>query len=478
MQLPVLFRSANMMHKYQEYIERILELMYKKDDPVFLDEKEITRFVERIGNDFAVDFENSEKVQYTSKHVYKICALEPRCTCCLLNKYCAYYKKSEVEKHRHDTLLFADLFAGAGGFSLGFSQAGFYPVFAIDNQPCCVETYQHNHPEVPGANIVCKDIEDANEEIERLSEMKNVAVIIGGPPCQGFSTANRQRMIDDPRNELYKHFVKAIEKIQPEFFVMENVYGILRIAKEISEDFSALSIPYSVGHMIVDAVNFGIPQNRRRVFFIGTRMDVNIKGVIADITRKATQYPFTVLQDALEGLKPLSAETRINTTAQNSETSGCIIDLSFSTQNSPYLQLINNNRTIPLFFNHKARYNNKRDIEIFTKLNPGDLSDDPKIADIMPYANRNGIFRDKYYRLYPDKPCKTITAHMKYDGNMYIHPNQARGLTPREAARIQSYPDDYFFCGPYTKTYMQIGNSVPPLVAKTIAEVIRKYLVV
>ena len=94
----------------------------------------------------------------------------------------------------------------------------------------------------------------------------------------------------------------------------------------------------------------------------------------------------------------------------------------------------------------------------------------------MPYKSRNGIFRDKYYRLCADKPSKTITAHMQYDCNMYIHPYQARGLTPREAARIQAFPDDYFFCGPYTKTYMQIGNSVPPLIARTIAEIIKKYL--
>ena len=129
-----------------------------------------------------------------------------------------------------------------------------------------------------------------------------------------------------------------------------------------------------------------------------------------------------------------------------------------------------------LTFNHKARYNNDRDIEIYGRMNPGDKSDDPKIADIMPYKNRNGIFKDKYYKLEGDKICKTITAHMKYDCNMYIHPGQARGLTPREAARVQSYPDDYFFRGPYTKTYMQIGNSVPPLLSRTIAKVIKKYI--
>ena len=127
-------------------------------------------------------------------------------------------------------------------------------------------------------------------------------------------------------------------------------------------------------------------------------------------------------------------------------------------------------------FNHKARYNNERDVEIFRRMNPGDNSADPKIADIMPYRRRERIFKDKYFRLEPDKPCKTITAHMRYDCNMYIHPFQARGLTPREAARVQSYPDDYFFRGPYTKTYMQVGNSVPPLMSATIAKVLKDVL--
>ena len=126
--------------------------------------------------------------------------------------------------------------------------------------------------------------------------------------------------------------------------------------------------------------------------------------------------------------------------------------------------------------NHKARYNNDRDIEIYGRMEPGDRSDDPKIADIMPYARRNGIFKDKYFKLENDKVCKTITAHMKFDCNMYIHPTQARGLTPREAARVQSYPDDYFFRGAYTKTYMQIGNSVPPLLGRAIAQVIKGYM--
>ena len=165
-----------------------------------------------------------------------------------------------------------------------------------------------------------------------------------------------------------------------------------------------------------------------------------------------------------------------NSTDLDTEESGRRIDHDSIQRQNEYVRLINQDRRYPAVLNHKARYNNDRDIEIFRRLNPGDKSTDPKIADIMPYASRNDIFKDKYFKLEPHNFCKTITAHMKFDCNMYIHPHEARGLTPREAARVQSYPDDYFFRGAYTKTYMQIGNSVPPLLGRAIAVAVKKYI--
>ena len=139
-----------------------------------------------------------------------------------------------------------------------------------------------------------------------------------------------------------------------------------------------------------------------------------------------------------------------------------------------YIELINNKRKIKYIYNHKARYNNLRDIEIFKKLPQGADSTHSSIKDIMPYKNRSKIFKDKYYKLSNNKICKTITSHMKFDCNMYIHPTQARGLSPREAARVQSFPDDYFFVGPVSKCYSQIGNAVPPLLSSFICEAIEK----
>ena len=141
-----------------------------------------------------------------------------------------------------------------------------------------------------------------------------------------------------------------------------------------------------------------------------------------------------------------------------------------------YLTSINSGRSLAYTFNHKARYCSDVNYEIFKRLGQGEDATNPKIADIMPYSRRNGIFKDKYFKLYADRPCRTITAHLKMDCLSHIHPYQIRSITPREAARVQSFPDDYLFLGAYLRTYMQIGNAVPVLMAKQIANIIKKYI--
>ena len=198
--------------------------------------------------------------------------------------------------------------------------------------------------------------------------------------------------------------------------------------------------------------------------------------IFNEIFTLSETIPNHVLGDAIFGLRPLKASRLKNSTEVGTTESGFVIEKNELNQTNEYINYINQNRKIDFVCNHKARYNNDRDIEIYGRMYQGDKSDDPKIADIMPYKSRSDIFKDKYYKLVENNVCKTITAHMKFDCNMYIHPTQARGLTPREAARVQSYPDDYFFRGPYTKTYMQIGNSVPPLLGRAIASIVKKYL--
>ncbi|MCY6354194.1 DNA cytosine methyltransferase [Clostridium sp. ZS2-4] len=401
-----------------------------------------------------------------------------------LKKFMDYYRKEEVRKCLDDNQkpTLVDFFCGAGGMSLGFVQNDFKVLLANDIESVCTETYSFNHLEMPKDRIITGDIKEIVENVnEYISE--SVDVIIGGPPCQGFSMANRQRIIDDPRNVLYKYYVKGVEKLKPKFFVMENVKGMLSVAEQVKEDFHNLeSEDYDVAYHLFNAKDFSVPQNRERLIYVGVRADIGkkinktAKDIIEEIENNTQNTKNYVLENAIGDLRELQALTIKNATELDTEEAGRKIEANRSSTNTEYVDLINQHRVNKLVFNHKARFNNERDIEIFGRMLPGDKSDSERIADIMPYKSRNDIFKDKYYKLKPNEICKTITAHMKFDCNMYIHPYQARGLTPREAARVQSYPDNYVFLGSYTKTYMQIGNSVPPLMSRIIAKIVKKYL--
>lgn len=388
------------------------------------------------------------------------------------NSYC-YKERSK----KNNSPNFIDLFCGAGGFSLGFVQEGFVPSFACDIESACIETYRFNHPNVESKYIINHDIELIKDDIYVYINNKSVDIVIGGPPCQGFSMANRQRLIDDPRNKLYKAFVEIVSLTNPKFFIMENVKGMLNVASEVCDDFK--TIGYKVAYKVFNAKDFGVPQNRERLIFIGTALPIDLNNIFEAVETLIENNSLeSVLWDAICDLNSLEASRKKNSTQIINQINGGIVikknDLGYS---NSYLNIISNNNPVKeVIFNHQARYNNDRDIEIFSRLNPGDKSDDPKISDIMPYKHRNHIFKDKYYKLRGETYCKTITAHMRFDCNMYIHPTQARGLTPREAARVQSYPDDYVFKGAYTKTYMQIGNSVPPLMGRFFAKVLKLYV--
>lgn len=457
----------------------ILNSTFEIDNTEIINDKTaISKMTVKTENDFldgrASAFEKSLDEEKLLSLLSEFYCKKNSCKNCPVSKYCNTNILQKINNYDHEAPVLIDLFCGAGGLSLGFTQEGFITSLANDIEPCCVDTYAHNHPETPRENIVLGDINDVIANIKSLSRFSDVDVIVGGPPCQGFSMANRQRIIDDPRNRLYKSYVKVVDIIKPKFFVMENVKGMLTVAKQVIEDFK--SIGYSVSCRIFNACNFGVPQNRERLIFVGNRLGIDNDSIIDRIFESGNNIPSFVLSDALYGLRPLKASRNRNSTEKDTDESGRKIEKNLICKTNDYIDFINQGKKSPVVYNHKARYNNDRDIEIYGRLYQGDRSDDPKIADIMPYSRRNGIFKDKYFKLEENKICKTITAHMKFDCNMYIHPNQARGLTPREAARIQSYPDDYFFRGAYTKTYMQIGNSVPPLLGRAIAKVIKEYI--
>ncbi len=458
----------------------IAGLSDKKSDSIGLCLDRVTKdigeeFLDARAEFYRLNVENDNAFKEAFKRLSVICnETEQNCDNCPVCKYCNTYIENARKSVDEDSLKMIDLFCGAGGLSLGFTQEGFITSLANDIQDCCVDTYAHNHPETPRDHIVQGDIKNLVENLDELLADRRVDIVIGGPPCQGFSMANRQRLIDDPRNYLYKSYVEVVEKVGPNFFVMENVKGMLSVAEQVKEDFR--NIGYSVECYVLNAKDFGVPQNRERLIYIGNDIGIDNRQIFKEIFALSKNIPRHNLGDALFALRRLEASRVKNATETGSKKSGYKIEKNNITQTNEYISYINQDRTVEVVSNHKARYNNDRDIEIFDRMDPGDRSDDPKIADIMPYARRNSIFKDKYFKLESDKVCKTITAHMKFDCNMYIHPTQARGLTPREAARVQSYPDDYFFRGAYTKTYMQIGNSVPPLLGRAIAQVIKRYM--
>ena len=373
---------------------------------------------------------------------------------------------------------FIDLFAGCGGLSLGLEQAGFEVVFMNEIVDTFASTYLANHHLKEGQYFI-GDINELNECLYKYSGIfknpdKPITLVCGGPPCQGFSMANRQRIIDDPRNQLYKAYLQFLSEIRPQFFIMENVKGMANKFDEIIANFKEyLGEEYLYDYRLLKVQDFGIPQNRERFIMIGNRMGIDPNEIFTEIERH--KRPPFVLRDALFGLPHLEARKEKNKGEYESLECG-FTERDFSYPDTDFYHFINGDRVITKLYNHKNRYNNLRDIEIFRRLPQGANSLHESIQDIMPYKRRNNIFKDKYFKLDENQICKTITSHMKYDCNMYIHPWEARGLSPREAARIQTFPDDFVLKGPQNSWYAQVGNAVPVKFAEVIGKSIMKFL--
>lgn len=369
---------------------------------------------------------------------------------------------------------FADLFAGCGGLSLGLQQAGFTPWFINEIVEQFCNTYKANH-NLSDEHYFVGDITDLNKNIDKYANfLSDITLVCGGPPCQGFSMANRQRIIDDPRNNLYRQFLIFLKHIRPCFFIMENVKGMMNKINEIKENFNAaLGADYQYDFAILKAQDFGVPQNRERFIMIGNRMGIPPRDIFEEIY-KFKRKPFT-LHDALVGLPHLASKKEKGAKGIECAESGFTV-CDYEYIYNDFYHFINGDKKLHKLYNHKNRYNNERDLEIYRRLPQGANSLHESIADIMPYKNRNGIFKDKYFKLDKTQICKTITSHMKFDCNMYIHPWEARGLSPREAARIQTFPDDYVFTGSQNMWYAQIGNAVPVKLAKAIGLAIMKFI--
>lgn len=385
----------------------------------------------------------------------------------LLHYYSEKFEKWNNGYFEYD---FIDLFCGAGGLSIGLEQVGFRPIIAIDKEPSALLTYRFNRPWMTSESIINDDIRNLVDE----QIFPHVPVVVGGPPCQGFSVVNKHKKENDERNELYKFYVHAVDQAKPEIFLMENVEGILKLYERIQGDFAEIGYTVCMP-LVLSPKEFGFPQSRKRAFILG------IKNTYADIVEELydiftrTVYNLKnekifTLWDAIGDLPIIEAKTLKNSTHVECQAWGYTF-AGMQKNSSEYAKLVNCDagEDVPLL-NHRSKYNNERDIQIYHLLKPGEKSDAESIQEINPYKSRSDIFRDKFDKLVANEPCKAITAHMYYDCNMYIHPTQARGLSPREAARVQGFPDDYLFLGTPNEWYRQIGNAVSPLMARVLGE--------
>lgn len=387
-----------------------------------------------------------------------------------------YDEKFRAFKDDHFEYDFIDLFCGAGGLSVGLEREGFRPIVAVDKDLSALLTYRFNRPWMTEDSLIHDDIRELVDKVI----FPHVPVVVGGPPCQGFSVVNQHKKENDERNELYKFYVHAVSQAKPKIFLMENVEGILQVYDRIKSDFE--EIGYIVCRpLVLSPKEFGFPQSRKRAFLLGISSKYECISDELYVLFKSTVDKHAIgakytLWDAIKDLPRLEAKTLKNATYSESSKWGFTISGTSETD-TDYVRLINKGNPLkrPLL-NHRSKYNNDRDIKIYKLLKPGEKSDAASIQDINPYKNRSGIFKDKFDKLVADEPCKTITAHMYYDCNMYIHPSQARGLTPREAARVQGFPDDYFFLGSPNEWYRQIGNAVSPLMARVLGSGLKTVL--
>jgi DNA (cytosine-5)-methyltransferase 1 len=246
------------------------------------------------------------------------------------------------------------LFAGCGGLSLGLEQAGFNGVFVNEIDEVFAETHYFNH-NIPVSNYFVGDINELVSDFSKTKvSLKNLDLVCGGPPCQGFSMANRQRVIDDPRNGLYKSYLKFLHETKPKFFIMENVKGMANKIDEILKDFNSyLDNEYNIHYSIFNAKDFGLPQNRERFFIIGNRVGIDTKSIFDDIKNDKVETKF-VLKNALKDLPILKPKNIKNNNDIENEDFGFYITQQKTSLNK-YLDFINNSRKINYVFNHKNR---------------------------------------------------------------------------------------------------------------------------
>ena len=344
-----------------------------------------------------------------------------------------------------------DIFAGAGGLSLGALQAGIDVSIAVEMDKFAAETYKYNHP---NTQVLCKNICEVSTDMLKKA---SVFIIMGGPPCQGFSLSNtRSRNLDNPKNFLFKEFVRFVKDLQPKWFLFENVGGFPLFEKglirdEIKKSFEDLG--YSVADSVLWASDYGVPQNRNRFFMVGNNQGINFE------FPQPFDYKVTV-EEAVGDLPLLENGDMIERAAYRetlNQASHYAKQMRIGSENATQNYVSKNADYVIERYKHIPQGGNWKSI-------PNELMEN--------YADKSRCHSGIYRRLCADKPSVVISNYRK---SMLIHPFQNRGLSVREAARLQSFPDTFIFKGSLMHIQQQIGNAVPPLLAKAVFDKILSY---
>lgn len=403
-------------------------------------------------------------------------------------------------KKEKDTYTFIDLFAGCGGFSEGFYKENFKSLVHVDfDEAACLtlkermKYYKYSQNEIE-KSVICGDItkEDITFKIKNAIKNSKVDVIVGGPPCQSFSTVGRAQdpnsMKDDPRNYLFQNYLNILEQYMPKVFVFENVSGLLsakpngklifpQIIKEMSRHYNVCDDKETI---LLNSVHYGVPQIRKRIIIIGVRKDLNFSPL--DIYRNILKTHYSPEMEAkgiFNGLaKYVTVKEAISDLPKLKPGEG-MNEISFMPKKlNSYLANIRTDKFDKLF-NHVARMHNEDDRERYHLLSKNEWQL-KHLAELRPELVHHDPkhFGNRYTVQKNNLPGTTVVAHLYKDGNLFIHPDyrQARTFTVREAARIQSFPDDFIFMGSKTNQYKQVGNAVPPLMAQQIAKAIKLFL--
>jgi DNA (cytosine-5)-methyltransferase 1 len=339
---------------------------------------------------------------------------------------------------------FIDLFSGAGGMSCGLEMAGWACLLGIDHDRAAIETFQHNHPQ---AKAIAGDIREiSNQQIQEIIKYQKVDLICGGPPCQGFSTIGQNDHLDE-RNFLFLEFLRIVEALKPDYIIVENVTGLLskkneNVLKAIIKSFTDLG--YTIDVKVLSAHHYGVPEKRRRTIFLGNRFGV--KNI----------YPDKIFKDSEQDLQDLPLPRNVEWAFDN---------------------LLESNGEI---FNHDIKRS-----QIVNDLERERISHIPEgksvryEKDQLAYLPENLWFDVDWSSIHEERFREAKLNRLdRYDcantintsRTTYYHPVENRYLTPREAAAIQSFPANYFFYGTVTQQWRQIGNAVPPLLAKALGE--------